>query len=629
MEVFEAPKTMTELQAKRKVIALMKPYWLKELKTQRGPKISRKQYIAKYDNDYYDASMEDWDWWDHHVKTVQSGKYGDVDIGGDTILREALPYSYWTFINRDITWEGSEKYDDEPYETMYLDSDFCIYDRTTPWSEWSASDKRKLNKLEKRWEEEEDMDFIDYIEQKDAIEHKYNKTVQHRNEASKMNCKHCGPYFKNRANIKNWDVLGMLEDERFFYYWEYPASLKKQVKALIPALKGIKPKPKARAKKTTTKPKAKAAKKTTTRKAKPKAKTGRKAPTISATRRKIGTRMRGNDGKMWEVKKSGKSQRWMAGAENQNWGGDPEGQLAQALERARTSPAPPPLEITELPKICQLCGDESPQAFGLYDEDEQLLGEIWACDEGCAQPLADSQNLSFGAEGDYNDFIEGLEVHLTQFGNLDHLDSEYSDGVLSGSFSVDIDEPDKFGDVDFDAEGDIDNFHEEPIMVIGESTNLPDADSWIIYMHDTDDREQDSRFADLFFVRGPGQFIRTSNYQKTAKVIGGYAPFQITQNLSRDGWLASSTTIANYTDEPDARSLSVGDVVCDADTGRCFIVANSGYLPLEPSELFEAPSARHSLNRFKPSTTPKKAGHWRKKGKESVFRRNKSSSSGE
>ncbi len=801
-QTFEAPKksgrmTMTELQAKRKVIALMKPYWLKELKTQRGPKITRKQYIATLDDpddDYYDAWMEDWDWWDYHVKTVQSGKYGDADPGGDTILREALPYSYWTFINRNITWEGSEKYDDDPYETMYLGSDFCIYDRTTPWSEWSASDKRKWNKLQKRWEEE-DMDFMDYIEQKDAIEHKYDKTVQHRNEASKMNCKHCGPYLKNRANIKNWDVLGILEDERFFYDWEYPASLKKQVKALIPALKGIKPKPKARAKKTTTKPKAKAAKKTTTRKAKPKAKTGRKAPTISATRRKIGTRMRGNDGKMWEVKKSGKSQRWMAGAEtfdsetennrsalekaieewvennqpktpsasrvkariftyseegegknrlktrneifgrnarlyqfpkeglviavspwkktkalmrhlgglgliprkvhyvnwkgylvipqqffnaetfvlgaetgfcpacgetdlmlqyyedsgdfgclecghqwfektrmraeNQNWGGNPEGQLAQALERARTSPAPPPLEITELPKICQLCGDESPQAFGLYDEDEQLLGEIWACDEGCAQPLADSQNLSFGAEGDYNDFIEGLEAHLTQFGNLDHLDSEYSDGVLSGSFSVDIDEPDKFGDVDFDAEGDIDNFHEEPIMVIGESTNLPDADSWIIYMHDTDDREQDSRFADLFFVRGPGQFIRTSNYQKTAKVIGGYAPFQITQNLSRDGWLASSTTIANYNGKHDARSLSVGDVVCDADTGRCFIVANSGYLPLEPSELFEAPSARHSLNRFKPSTAPKKAGYWRKKGKESVFRRNKSSSSGE
>ncbi len=260
--------------------------------------------------------------------------------------------------------------------------------------------------------------------------------------------------------------------------------------------------------------------------------------------------------------------------EAENWGGDPEGQLAQALERARTSPAPPPLEITELPKICQLCGDESPQAFGLFDEDDQLLGEIWACDGGCAQPLADSQNLSFGAEGNYN-------------------------------------------------------FNDSEIMVIGEPTNLPDADSWIIYMHDTDEREKDSRFADLFFVRGPGQFIRTSNYQKTAKVIGGYAPFHITQNLSRDGWLADSTTIANYTDEPDARSLSVGDVVCDADTGRCFIVANSGYLPLEPTELFEAPLARHSLNRFKKSTAPKKAGYWRKKGKESIFRRNKSSSSGE
>ena len=323
MEVFEAPKTMTELQAKRKVIALMKPYWLKDLKTQRGPKLSRKQYTAKYGDDApYEMNMEDWDWWDYHVKTVQSGKYGGADPGGDTILREALPYSYWAFINEiNPTWEGSEKYDDEPYETMYLGSDFCIYDRTTPWSEWSASDKRKLNKLEKRWEEEDDMDFMDYIEQKDAIEHKYDKTVQHRNEASKMNCKHCGPYLKNRANIKNWDVLGMMEDGTFFYYWEYPASLKKQVKALIPALKGIKPKPKARAKKISslTIPKAKAAKKTTTRKAKPKAKakakTGRKAPTISATRRKIGTRMRGNDGKMWEVKKSGKSQRWMAGAE--------------------------------------------------------------------------------------------------------------------------------------------------------------------------------------------------------------------------------------------------------------------------------------------------------------------------
>jgi len=319
MEVFEAPKTMTPLQAKRKVIALMKPYWLKDLKEHRGPKISHKQYLAKYGekDDWYGPYMEDWEWWDYHVKTVQSGKYADADTGGDTILREALPHSYWAFINEiNPTWEGSEKYDDEPYETMYLNIDFCIYDRTTPWSEWSASDKRKYNKLEKRWEEEEDFDFFDYIEQKDAIDHKYNKTVQHKSQASKMNCKHCGPYFKNRANINTWDILSVIEDPcNFFDYWEYPASLKKQVKALIPALKGIKPKPKARAKKAATKPKAKVAKKTTTRKAKPKAKAGRKAPTISATRRKIGTRMRGNDGKMWEVKKSGKSQRWMAGAE--------------------------------------------------------------------------------------------------------------------------------------------------------------------------------------------------------------------------------------------------------------------------------------------------------------------------
>jgi hypothetical protein len=54
-------------------------------------------------------------------------------------------------------------------------------------------------------------------------------------------------------------------------------------------------------------------------KSKTKKKTGRKAPTISATRRKIGTRMRGNDGNMWEVKRSGKSQRWIRGAEDTRW----------------------------------------------------------------------------------------------------------------------------------------------------------------------------------------------------------------------------------------------------------------------------------------------------------------------
>ena len=77
----------------------------------------------------------------------------------------------------------------------------------------------------------------------------------------------------------------------------------------------VKPVAKAKAKKTTTrKSPAKKGKAKTTKKT-----VGRKAPTLSATKRKVGTRMRGNDGKMWQVKKSGKSQRWMAGAETQTF----------------------------------------------------------------------------------------------------------------------------------------------------------------------------------------------------------------------------------------------------------------------------------------------------------------------
>ena len=118
-------------------------------------------------------------------------------------------------------------------------------------------------------------------------------------------------------NINNWNWEWLEYDE----FWNECKREKipiRELKSLTNIILGkAKPQPKPKAKKTTTrKAKPKATKKTT-RKASAKKKTGRKAPTISATRRKIGTRMRGNDGNMWQVKKSGKSQRWMAGAETQ------------------------------------------------------------------------------------------------------------------------------------------------------------------------------------------------------------------------------------------------------------------------------------------------------------------------
>ena len=51
---------------------------------------------------------------------------------------------------------------------------------------------------------------------------------------------------------------------------------------------------------------------------------GRKGPSLSATSVKRGTRKRGNDGKMWEVRKSGRSQRWFRGAESFEALGEPD-----------------------------------------------------------------------------------------------------------------------------------------------------------------------------------------------------------------------------------------------------------------------------------------------------------------
>ena len=322
-ETFEAPKTMTKSQAEKKFIAIMKPYWLKALKESRGPKLSHKQYLATLDEDdedYYDADQEDWHWWDNQVKTVQSGAYGLASPSGDTILREALPFSYYGFIESiagAVPYEMEEKYSYENgYNTSNIYYELCIVDGEPDADNFSAADKRKLAALEKRY----DKDLITgdvFFDTQEAIFSKYDKQVVHRDSASAAKCRHCGPYIKAMNNINNWN-WEWLEYDDFWNECKREKIPVRELKSLTNIILGkAKPQPKPKAKKTTTrKAKPKATKKTT-RKASAKKKTGRKAPTISATKRKIGTRMRGNDGNMWQVKKSGKSQRWMAGAETQ------------------------------------------------------------------------------------------------------------------------------------------------------------------------------------------------------------------------------------------------------------------------------------------------------------------------
>ena len=322
-ETFEAPKTMTKSQAEKKFIAIMKPYWLKALKESRGPKLSHKQYLATLDEDdedYYDADQEDWHWWDNQVKTVQSGAYGLASPSGDTILREALPFSYYGFIESiagAVPYEMEEKYSYENgYNTSNIYYELCIVDGEPDADNFSAADKRKLAALEKRY----DKDLITsdvFFATQEAIFSKYDKQVVHRDSASAAKCRHCGPYIKAMKNINNWN-WEYLDYDDFWNECKREKIPVRELKSLTNIILGkAKPQPKPKAKKTTTrKAKPKATKKTT-RKASAKKKTGRKAPTISATKRKIGTRMRGNDGNMWQVKKSGKSQRWMAGAETQ------------------------------------------------------------------------------------------------------------------------------------------------------------------------------------------------------------------------------------------------------------------------------------------------------------------------
>jgi hypothetical protein len=312
-ETFEAPKTMTPLQAKKRFLALMKPYWLKDLKESRGPKLSRKQHIAEHgDDDWYEAYLEDWDWWDYHVKTVQSGKYGEATVSGDTFLRESLPFTYYDFIDNiagRLPEEMQEKYDyDNGFELENLYDDethACIVDGEPSWEDYSTADKRKLNALEKRWDSDK-ISSEEYSDTWDKITSKYSTQKFHKNEASRFKCRYCGPVIKATNNMNNWN-WEFLEYDDFWNECKKEKIPVRELKSLTNIILGkAKPQPKPKA---TTKPTAKAKPKAT------KAKSGRKAPTISATKRKIGTRMRGNDGNMWEVKPAGKSQRWVRGAE--------------------------------------------------------------------------------------------------------------------------------------------------------------------------------------------------------------------------------------------------------------------------------------------------------------------------
>ena len=303
-ETFEA-KSMTKAQAQKRFVAILKPYWKKAFQQQVN---ELKKWLKEEPDD--GGYLDDMEWWQQHLDYVNDGTAKTLALAtpsGDTILREALPYSYYTFIDS-IAIEGdaaNEKYTFENgFDTGNLYYGFCIKDGETPIEDWSAADRKKQQKLNNDLDKGK-IDDDEYDDLWDKYFSKYDNQVEHRSVKTAEKCRYCGPYIKSLKNMDNWNWQ-LLDDKNseFWDYLKYDKIPSRELKSLVPILMG-KSAPK-------TKPKAK---KTTTRKAKPKAKSGRKGPDISATKRKIGTRMRGNDGNMWEVKPAGKSQRWVRGAE--------------------------------------------------------------------------------------------------------------------------------------------------------------------------------------------------------------------------------------------------------------------------------------------------------------------------
>ena len=367
-EAFEAPKTLTKGQAKKQFAQILKNHfieelteivddygrrdveWLKHLQAliknppkcwnckgtgiEEGFKRKRcyrekretcqdgmdvgevndaKEQLKEYaDKDYDFRNMGDAYWpFQYDINQLKKNNWAGLTTSCDTIVREEIPEDFYdfaqTFEGNVLSWHQdelglSDYFDDDLTDDSNWSFDWnydellCCRKTTLPWSRWRPADKKLYNKYIKI--NQAKATEGDYFWEIFELDNSYEKQVLHRNKASQMKCKYCGPMLKKLNNPVQWPK----------HLFEYvvndiglPTKVKKQIKSLLPIIGGVKPKPKPKTKSKSKKTKAKA---------------GRKAPTISATRRKIGTRMRGNDGKMWQVKKAGKSQRWMAGAES-------------------------------------------------------------------------------------------------------------------------------------------------------------------------------------------------------------------------------------------------------------------------------------------------------------------------
>ena len=364
-ETFEAPKTMTKSQAKKKFVALAQPYWIKSM-------TSIKQTFEKEEKKYpflldsYPPSKVA----DKYLKMAKSGRFRALEWDYSDLVPDGF-YNLVTYDRNDYdTWETTAAYFEGPKSVQkqlkallpFIEGKVTVKPKAQKTTTRKSKPKAKANKGFV-WE------YYDYGDdpRTKAAQESYGKYAGRFTigpavkKAQKdgwkrvsYNSKYGPRIWSRMAKTPQWkpwvkdltarskyerhimgetiDVLNgtarwkksgdyspdhmgedgdweiLTKDNKImllYYYADDELSTRLMRKTFTTS--------------TTPKPRAKAsAKKTTTRKSKPKAKTGRKGPDISATKRKIGTRMRGNDGNMWEVKPAGKSQRWVRGAEGKS-----------------------------------------------------------------------------------------------------------------------------------------------------------------------------------------------------------------------------------------------------------------------------------------------------------------------
>ena len=217
----------------------------------------------------------------------------------------------------------------------------------------------------------------------------------------------------------------------------------------------------------------------------------------------------------------------------------------------------------------------------VYDNssDATICCKCSSCDEpiheGDCIKYAETFNVEFDADGNYNDFIEDMEGVMGKYGEMKDFDSGYNpkNNLLKARMVVEVDDED-FDNVDFDAESFYDNFGDMEYILLNMLTDEQLEEEYGDFMRDegVGRKELPQRLQDRYRTDEEAEYLR-EKYLEPEDFDAEY-DFQnqaVTTIIADEEDEAYETFARTY--DPQTEDWEIIDVR-DAEGGESFLSEN-------------------------------------------------------